>query len=186
MVLAGLLAPALAAKEAPRRITVDTFEPARLGAAIFAETNRVRALHQRPKLRPQSELSAAAADHAGTMALRLRPTHEGPFSGRENAWERVKSAGLEPEVVTENVSAISLPVSDSPETWADGYEPLAAVIVQAWMESPGHRKNLLSRDVTHLGCAARLARVPASPARVFSVQVFCRPKNDRWKLPSER
>ncbi|MBC7365386.1 MAG: hypothetical protein H7343_01025 [Undibacterium sp.] len=44
---------------------------------------------------------------------------------------------------------------------------MAEVIVKEWMNSPGHRRNLLRRDLTLLGCAARLARVPIGPPRVF-------------------
>ena len=169
-----------------RVITVENFDAARLGAAIFAESNRARTAEKRARLFPQAELNAAAADQAVTMAARLRPSHDGPFAGRANAFERVRQAGLDPEMVAENVSAISLPATDSGETWGDDYGKLAEVIVKEWMNSPGHRRNLLRRDLTHLGCAARLARVPMGPPRVFSVQVFCRPKNERWTPFAER
>jgi hypothetical protein len=52
------------------------------------------------------------------------------------------------------------------------FSALAQVFVREWLESPGHRVNLLNRDMTLLGCAARLARVPVGPPRVFAVQVF--------------
>jgi uncharacterized protein YkwD len=177
---------ALRGEERARAITVENFDAAKLGAAIFAESNRARMAEKRARFLPHAQLDAAAADQAVTMAARLRSSHEGPFTGRHNALERVRQAGLEPELVAENVSAISQPTVDSGETWADDYERLAAVIVKEWMNSPGHRRNLLRRDLTHLGCAARLARVPASPPRVFSVQVFCRPKDERWTPFAER
>jgi len=179
------LGSALRAAERTRVITVENFDAARLGAALFAASNRVRVGEQRSKLLPMAELDAAAADQAGTMAARLRPSDEGPFAGSGDAFARVKLAGLTPEIVAENVSAISLPAPESGETWADDYERLAAEIVREWMQSPGHRRNLLRRDVTHLGCAARMARTPMDPARVFSVQAF-RPKDERWKPLTER
>jgi len=157
-----------------------------MGAAIFVENNRARAAEKRARLLPQAQLDAAAADQAVTMAARSRPSHDGPFAGRRNAMERVRQAGLAPELVAENVSAIRLSTTDSGETWANDYERWAEVIVKKWMNSPGHRRNLLRRDVTHLGCAARLARVPSSPPRVFSVQVFCRPKDERVTPFAER
>jgi uncharacterized protein YkwD len=181
--LVGLvpLGAGLRAAERRRVITVENFDAARLGAAIFAASNQARAGEKRSKLLPLAALDAAAADQAGTMAARLRPSHEGPFAGSGDALARVKLAGLTPEIVAENVSAISLPPPESGETWADDYALLAAEVVREWMQSPGHRRNLLRREVTHLGCAARLARTPMDPARVFSVQVFFRPKDERWK-----
>jgi uncharacterized protein YkwD len=184
--LAIIFPIALRAEGRASKITVANFDPAKLGAAIFAESNRVRRAEKRARFLPQAELETAAADQAGTMAARLRSSHEGPFTGQRNAFERVRLAGLEPEVVAENVSAISLPTADSGETWSDDYERLAEAIVKQWLNSPGHRRNLLRRDLTHLGCAARLAQVPASPPVVFSVQVFCRPKDERWKPFAER
>lgn len=180
------VASALRAAERTRVITVENFDAARLGAAIFAASNRARAGEKRSKLLSMVELDAAAADQAGTMAARLRPSHEGPFAGSGDAFARVKQAGLTPEFVAENVSAISLLDPDSGERWTDDYDQLAEEIVRGWMQSPGHRRNLLRRDVTHLGCAARMARTPMDPARVFSVQVFFRPKDERWKPMSER
>lgn len=79
------------------------------------------------------------------MALRLRVSHDAPFAGGATAWERVKRTGLAVEVVTENVAAISLSAESSGERWADRYAGIAAVFVREWLESPGHRKNLLSR-----------------------------------------
>ena len=61
------------------------------------------------------------------------------------------------------------------------------MFVREWLESPGHRRNLLSRDVTQLGCAARWARVPVGPPRVSAVQVFARLKAGRgsWSPATE-
>ncbi len=176
-ILVGLawLPLALRAEEsAAGRITFENFEPGKLGTAIFTESNRVRAAHKLPRLRPQNELRAAADQQAGAMALQLRSTHVGPYARQGNAWARVQHAGLEPDVVAENVSGITLPKLDSEEMWAADYEKLAAYIVRAWLDSPSHRANLLNRQMTHLGCAARLARVPLGAVRVFSAQVFSR------------
>lgn len=184
--LLGLAPFALTARARVRPIAPENFDAAKLGAAISAESNRMRQEHKRPRLQVRAELLAAAEDQAATMALRLRPSHDGPFAGRGTAWERVKRTGLAVEVVTENVAAISLPSEASEETWADTYEALAAVFVREWLESPGHRRNLLSREVTQLGCAARIARVPVGPPRVFAVQVFARPKDERIKPFADR
>ncbi len=183
--LAGLLPLAVRAETGAPGITPENFAPERLRAAIFAETNRVRVAEGRRRLLPEPKLDEAAADQATTMAARLKPSHDGPFPGGANAFERVVRTGLKAELVAENVSAISLPAGNSDETWGDDYGQLAAVIVSEWMASPGHRRNLLRRDLTHLGCAARLALVPGG-RRVFSVQVFCRPGGERKNPFAER
>ena len=183
-IIAGLALLPLAgqAADVASKITVENFDATRLGAAIFAESNRVRRQHGRARLRDRAELRAAADGQASAMAFQLRAVHTGPFTGQHSAWQRVEREGLEPEVVTENVSMISVPTAASGESWGDDYGRLAAEIVRAWLDSPGHRQNLLSGEVTTMGCAARLARVPAGPNRVFSAQVFCRPlsRSQAW------
>ena len=77
-------------EERARAITVENFDAAKLGAAIFAESNRARMAEKRARFLPHAQLDTAAADQAVTMAARLRPSHDGPFAGRSNALERVR------------------------------------------------------------------------------------------------
>ena len=63
---------------------------------------------------------------------------------------RMKSSGFDAKVAVENVSA--------------GYHTLAEVF-SGWRDSPPHRANMLSRDVTKLGIAASYA--PNTKYKVF-------------------
>ena len=71
---------------------------------------------------------------------------EGPIShqyrGEPDLSSRAAQAGAHFSVIEENV----------------GFAPSASAVHQAWMQSPGHRENLLSPDVDHVGVAVVAAR----------------------------
>ena len=147
-------------------VELDSFNAARLASAVFAESNRVRAAHHRRRLASDPRLETAANDQAAFMAMVLRSTHENFLAKSRTPLDRVLRAGLRPQRVAENVAMMS--------THRRSYAELAVVLVQAWMDSPGHRANLLSREVTHFACAARVARMVNGDEVVFATQVFVR------------
>ncbi len=157
-------APPPAETAAVATIQRAAVDPARLAAAIFAETNRVRKEHRRRALRALPGLATAAEEQAAYMALVLRATHTNVRAEAADAVARVERAGLLPRVVAENVATLTRDGKNE--------EQLAAALVAAWMQSPGHRANLLNDQMTHLGCAARFARLASGSEAVFSVQVF--------------
>ncbi|MCF3651294.1 CAP domain-containing protein [Synoicihabitans lomoniglobus] len=52
------------------------------------------------------------------------------------------------------------------------YEEAARRIVQQWMDSPGHRNNLLNPEVRRLACGTALSRSALGGEVIHSVQVF--------------
>jgi uncharacterized protein YkwD len=143
-----------------------------LAAALLAETNRIRRLHHLPPLRERHELTAAADDQAAFLALTLSAQHGSPLRGQETPYDRVRRRGFEPERVAENVASTGLAGDDEePPT----IEAVAALLVEQWMNSPGHRANILSRDMTHFGGAVRFARFLGRRWCAFGVQVFGKP-----------
>ena len=82
------------------------------------------------------KLTAAAAGHANNMATRGFFSHTSP-NGR-SVGHRVGRQGYDYCVVNENLSY--------------GRRNLANVI-NAWMSSPGHRRNILNPKVTEFGVA---------------------------------
>ncbi len=82
------------------------------------------------------KLTAAAAGHASNMATRGYFSHTSP-NGR-SVGDRVDRQGYNYCVVNENLSY--------------GRKNLANVI-NAWMNSPGHRRNILNPKVTEFGVA---------------------------------
>lgn len=145
------------------------FTPEQLASALLAETNRVRAAHGRRPFKPQEALQAAADDHALTLALSARCEHFSPLYGQRDAGERARGHGLERGRVGENVLAMSPRADDRVPTCAS----LAADVVAQWMDSPGHRANLLNRDFVYFGGALRFGTPLGSAAeRIYGVQVF--------------
>lgn len=186
VILVGLIAAVAAtATPAPLRQVAclaaaenPAITPAGLTAALLAETNRVRREHGCRPLRPMRELNAAADDQATYMALTLHAAHANVLYGQATVLERVHRHGLEPAMVAENVASQPAARDAGPSACA----VIAAGLVEAWMNSPGHRANLLNRDFTHLGCAARIAPGFADTEYVFGAQVFSRLRSPEWKF----
>ena len=141
--------------------------PADFARALLDETNRVRRAHGRRPLRAKPELAAAADDQAAFMALTMQVQHESFLPDQATSRDRVRRHGLTRILVTENVAV-------TPVTAAIGRvsaRDIAAVLVEQWLNSPGHRENLLNPRLTHFGGAVRLAR-PMGHWSAYGVQVF--------------
>jgi len=157
-------------------MTLASFDGALLSRDIFTETNRVRAEFQLKPFAPNPGLDAAADEQTSYMALVLRAAHTNPVPGERNVSERVQREGVLAVHVGENAimkSALRPPGSVLPEF---GYAEYARILVDAWMNSPDHRANILNPTFSELGCSARLAHgVLKGDERVVSIQVFVRP-----------
>lgn len=130
------------------------------------EANGAAALVRSP------QLDAAADEQAMHMALVLRGEHTNPISNEHTVVERVARTGFNAELVAENVimEPARRPVGSPERDYT--YSALAAFLVEAWMNSPGHRANLLNPQFTDIGCAARFAHGTPGDERVFAAQVF--------------
>ena len=186
-------APALSA-----RIDLDALDQALLSAAIFHETNRVRRQFNLPALKFLPQLNVAADVEASVGSISHPPSHTNPFMLIATPMDRVKNAGLVPSYVAENIAMISIYDIDpdlgvgimkkkgqlvfvNPETLDElrpnTYEGFARSVVKAWMASPGHRLNMLRREVSYLGCALRPTKTASGVEMIFAVQVFFQPRD---------
>jgi uncharacterized protein YkwD len=102
-------------------------------ADVVAATNSERARAGCRPLAVDPRLTAAAQDHAEDMAANDYFSHTGR-DGRSFA-DRIRDAG-HPRPAAENI--------------AQG-QPDAAAVVDAWMDSPGHRRNILDCSLTTIG-----------------------------------
>lgn len=100
---------------------------------LFSAANAERAQRGLQPLRWDETLYQAAERHAGEMAARESISHQYP--GEADLAERGRIAGARFTVIAENVA----------EAWS------APEIHEAWMESPGHRANLLDPRVDSVG-----------------------------------
>jgi uncharacterized protein YkwD len=107
---------------------------------VFALANQARAEAGVGRLQWDPALTAAAMAHCRRMA------EEGPiahrYGGEPDLSDRAAQAGAHFSVIEENVA-----VGPSPDA-----------IHQEWMQSPGHRQNLLAPEIDRIGVAIVPAR----------------------------
>jgi uncharacterized protein YkwD len=175
------------------QIDPANFDRGRLALAIFHETNRVRRSLGLPPFRWLAKLTEAADLEAAIGKVYQPPSHTNPFPMMGTPTERVKFVGLEPGRVAENIAV--LPIYDvpplvgvgvviregkkhfvNPDTYEDrppaSYRKIASNVVQAWMDSPGHRVNISNPALTYLGCSVQPGVSLQGVDQLFCVQVF--------------
>ena len=107
---------------------------------VYALANQARAQAGVGRLQWDPALADAALGHCLRMAAVGPISHR--YGGEAELNARAAQAGAYFDLIEENV--------------AKG--PSASVIHELWMESPGHRENLLSPEVDHVGVAVVAAR----------------------------
>ena len=107
---------------------------------IFTLANQARAQAGVGQLQWDPALAAAALQHCENMATEGPIAHR--YGGEPDLSARAAQAGARFSVIEENVAV----------------GPSAEAIHEEWMQSPGHRANLLSPDVDHIGVAVVAAR----------------------------
>lgn len=145
-----LLVAALVAGLLPAAATAGVGAADELEAPILRELNRVRAAHGLPQLRTSAPLRRAADVHATSMAVRGYFSHT---SANGTTFDRriarfYSAAGRSYWTVGENLLWSSPAIT-----------PREAV--RMWMESPGHRRNILGPRYREIGISA--VRASAAP-----------------------
>lgn len=107
-------------------------------------------------LKLNAELSEAAKAHSRDLAKWDRISHYG--SDGSNPWDRVKRAGFKARLAAENVGTGQVDFNE---------------VMRGWKESPGHNKNLLLGDATHMGIA--LVQDPRTEFKSFWTLVIGSP-----------
>ncbi|HEV3164612.1 MAG TPA: CAP domain-containing protein [Isosphaeraceae bacterium] len=97
-------------------------------AALIAAHNRERVEAGLPPLAPSVALQAAAEQHARDMAAQGKMSHKGSDGSTPEA--RIKQAGYAYQTAGENVAAGQTTVAE---------------VMQTWMNSPPHKKNILGQ-----------------------------------------
>jgi uncharacterized protein YkwD len=141
--LAFILSP-LASHAQPRTIPTTISEQ-----YLFAAANQARSEHGLSPLRYDPLLAQAALRHAQEMANHHSISHQ--FSGEPDLAARAGKAGVRFSLITENVAEA----------------PNSALIHELWMQSAGHRANLLDPKVDSLGVA-----VVVLHGELYAVQDF--------------
>ena len=117
-----------------------------VGQATLCLLNQERAAYGVGALVENATLSSASAGYSQRMVAQGFFDHESPDGG--TLVDRLTGAGYlgddDPWVVGENIG------------WGQGALATARSMVAAWMDSPGHRANLLSGDFTEIGLGLAL------------------------------
>lgn len=155
--------PVWCASRAPLSLRVTTGNddpsPRSRGEAeerMFNLVNSDRASHGLPPLLRDERLVQISRLHSDEMLRTGQVAHVSPTSG--SAADRVKAGGVRTSVVLENV--------------ARAYG--VAEAERGLMNSPGHRANILSEDVTHLGIGITLGEDVSGRKELLVTQVFMR------------
>ncbi|MBD2296369.1 CAP domain-containing protein [Anabaena sphaerica FACHB-251] len=98
-------------------------------------------------------LSRAAQLHSSDMAARRQMSHTG--SNGSSAGDRAKQAGYQWRAIAENVAA---------------GQKSASAVVQAWLNSPGHCRNIMNSNYSDSGVGA----VQGGDGKIYWTMVFGR------------
>jgi uncharacterized protein YkwD len=118
-------------------------------------TNQERKAKEVPPLRANSLLAKVARAHSANMARQQKMDHV--LDGK-TPFDRMREAGYKFQRGAENVAS-GTPAMKLP------------AIMQLWMNSKGHRENILNADYTEIGIG--IAR--GQDGKVYYTQVFARP-----------
>jgi uncharacterized protein YkwD len=196
LIAALLLAVVGGADAAP--LDPANLEAQSLAHAIFEETNRVRQHHDRDPLEWSAPAAEAAQAQAEALAAADVLTHGSPKADKESTpFSRLTDQGLDPIFVAENAAFNFLlryragepfytrsEDGETVRTFTPGGEPIephspesfAKAIVEQWMNSPEHRKNLLSPEPSRIGIGCALSRHANRLDTIYAVQDFLRPR----------
>ena len=162
----------ISAKAAETLVPAKGINQALLDDAIRVEVNYHRC---RAGLNALGEagngLVHQARKHSEWMAKTQQLTHRSTVAGSATLKQRLKNSGLRFRSGAENIgmvhryqidnkrfrilnsSACQFATYEGQALPAHSYASLARHAVSLWMSSPGHRKNILSRDVTRISTA---------------------------------
>ena len=130
--------------------------PARRANALLELANEQSGRAGLPPLRPNSQLMRAAQTQAEQSASLGKLAHVLPGARYPRPEDRLDASGYPWRAFAENIAMGQRSMSEATE---------------AWMKSPGHRKNLLSATYTELGTGY----ATDAEGRGYYVQVFGRP-----------
>ena len=164
-------------------------DASRLDRAILAAANYHRCRHGLSALQPLSALRDPAKTHSNWMARRNRLSHKSNVRGMQTLKDRINSTGLAARAGSENLAQLPLfnlsprfRVIDSESCrfaapngsrlTPHSYQSFAARVVEMWMDSPGHRRNLLSRKTTHMAAAATVRPDAKTCGTIYVTQLF--------------
>jgi uncharacterized protein YkwD len=153
-----------------------------LDAALFYATNEQRIKHNLLTFKYNLLIHKAAIGHSNDMISQDFYNHINPYSSRKLE-DRIFSYTIEFKRMSENIAEYDLidtgegkhycfliPKNDNDYIYRDcqtrqpltmmTYAGFARHVVNGWMNSPSHRKQILDSLYTSMACAARISKDP--------------------------
>jgi uncharacterized protein YkwD len=183
--------------QAKQEIQFHSVQTNLISAAVLHETNRRRAEAGLPPLKHHPKARQIAEIQSQIMRRRGSISHENPEVPQyETLIKRVKAAGVNPGLAAENVATafglrytsgkafykrqergqtIFSAKPDGPAISPHSYESFARALVDAWMDSPGHRANILLKDAEYLGVSCLGTTGKSGMPLFYCTQVFLAP-----------
>ncbi|WCL48760.1 CAP domain-containing protein [Leptospira sp. GIMC2001] len=143
-----------------------------LHAAVFFETNKRRVEMDLPDFEYSQALEQVSVEHSRDMVRLDFSSHNSPVPGRETPKKRMEAYGITNAYTAENINIgygvayeggrpvftpdqnkggyFSYDLNGVPLP-AQTYLSLARSVVDSWMNSPGHRRNILNTNLKYLG-----------------------------------
>lgn len=138
-------------------------ELASMERQVFNAINQVRKEHDLKPLRWNTGAAQAARTHSANMAARGFFSHDDPEAG--GLTERLNTAHIPWMACAENIFM------------QKGYRDPVQIAVKSWMDSPGHRANILDGEYTYAGLG--IAR--GANGKLYYTQDFFRPTREAEK-----
>ncbi len=160
----------------PSELSID---PTEISLHIHYHTERERIERNKGLLRFDESLATIATAHSRDMRTREYIGHESPEG--DTIGKRLDRFGYKPPTKTgdsmtrfgENIArdAYRIPVSSAGQHINQSVDDLANHVVQQWLDSPDHRKNLLNPEWVRQGIGTALYPYQAG-AIVIVTQMF--------------
>lgn len=141
------------------RETTDLRDRDEVSHEMLVQVNAARKRAGLKPLRLDSVLAKAAQRHAEDMLKRGYFDHRSPAG--TTVRERSTAAGYRWAAIGENIAFGQTSVDE---------------VVETWLESPGHRKNILSPNFSELGVGLALGKGPDGRYQILWVQNFGAPR----------
>ena len=136
-----------------------------VGSNVITRTNTERSKVNLSSLKENATLSAAASDKLADMFAKNYWDHTGP-SG-ETAWQFIDAEGYRYQLAGENL--------------AKGFDN-SSEAMEAWMQSPSHKDNILNNQFTEIGVAVGSGKIKGASTTLI-VQLFGQPKTVATTAP---
>lgn len=131
------------------KVNASNIDYRKLHAVMYFMINEAREKRQKPILPYHERLEVAAYFHSEAMVKQDFFSHQNPkSSSRKTTTDRGKLAGIANPMIAENI--VYTYTQNNPPSYLE----IGDAMMDSWMKSEGHKKNILSEKAQQVGCGA--------------------------------